>query len=199
MFCTFKECTKKVMTYELLNKALCRRGCADPRRHKERCCGAVVAPASPAVCGSGAAPRAAAPPQRGTPRSACGSLIPSGCDSTLVTGGTCAITCVRKLEMGVKLGGGGRKIEISDCPFIFVYSERLIGVFELQLPRRVPSRGRWGAAGGAARCLRSPARGSGQSHSPARPFLCLTYDLWKQELIKSSKVAKRKGKCLVTN
>lgn len=93
------------MTYELLNKALCRRGCADPRRHKERCCGAVAAPASPAVCGSGAAPRAAAPPQRGTPRSACRSLIPSGCDSTLVTGGTCAITCVRKLEMGVKLGG----------------------------------------------------------------------------------------------
>lgn len=40
---------------------------------------------------------------------------------------------------------------------------------------------------------------SGQSHSRALPFLCLTYDLWKQELIKSSKVAKRKGKCLVTN
>lgn len=40
---------------------------------------------------------------------------------------------------------------------------------------------------------------SGQSHSRELPFLCLTYDLWKQELIKSSKVAKRKGKCLVTN
>lgn len=32
MFCTFKERTKKVMTYELLNKVLCnwcRGGCAD--------------------------------------------------------------------------------------------------------------------------------------------------------------------------
>lgn len=40
---------------------------------------------------------------------------------------------------------------------------------------------------------------SGQSHPRMLPFLYLTSDLWKQELIKSSKVAKRKGKCLVTN
>lgn len=108
--------------------------------------------------------------------------------------------CLYQGEETENVGKAEERAEISGCPFIFVYSSTsvwfmLIGVFELQLcwvlcrPWLV-----WCCWEGL---LHSPS--SGQSHCRALPFLCLTSDLWKQELIKSSEVAKRKGKCLVTN
>lgn len=81
-------------------------------------------------------------------------------------------------------------------PFIFVDCWPRCAVCWLQ-PLKCSPAGCWAGPAGLERLLRS--RGSGQSQHRALPFLCLTSDLGKQELIKTSEGAKRKGKCLVTN